>query len=169
MSIHVVFNTAFEIISVCAECQIALEADVVRDRHNCDNWISPLCFSTTTFAMLVFMDSCRFSALLALCAGDSPVTGEFLAQRPVTRSSDVFFDMRLNIRLSKQSWGWWFETPLCSLWRHCNESNGPHIFNPCQTKHISENIKHIFIFFLIFQDWVGTGSCHFFPRKGKVQ
>ena len=23
-------------------------------------------------------------------------------------------------RLSKQSWGWWFETPSCSLWRHCN-------------------------------------------------
>ena len=23
-------------------------------------------------------------------------------------------------RLSKQSWGWWFETPSRSLWRHCN-------------------------------------------------
>ena len=28
----------------------------------------------------------------------------------------------LNKRLSKQSWGWWFETLLCSLWRHCNVS-----------------------------------------------
>ena len=37
-----------------------------------------------------------FSALLAICAGNSPVTGEFLAQRPVTRSFDVFFDLRLN-------------------------------------------------------------------------
>ena len=36
-----------------------------------------------------------FSALLALCAGNSPVTGEFPAQRPVTRSFDVFFDLRL--------------------------------------------------------------------------
>ena len=36
-----------------------------------------------------------FSALLALCAGNSPVTGEFLAQRPVTRSFDVFFGLRL--------------------------------------------------------------------------
>ena len=60
------------------------------------------------------------SALLALCAGNSPVTGEFLAQRPVTRSFDVFFDLRLNRRLSKQSWGWWFETPARSLWRHRN-------------------------------------------------
>ena len=45
-----------------------------------------------------------FSALLALCAGNSPVTGEFPVQRPVTRS----FDERLNKRLSKQSWGWWY-------------------------------------------------------------
>ena len=41
-------------------------------------------------------------------------------QRPVTRSFDVFFDLRLNKRLSKQSWGWWFDTPSRSLWRHCN-------------------------------------------------
>ena len=44
-----------------------------------------------------------FSALLAICAGNSPVTGEFHAQRPVTRSFDVFFDLRLHKRLSKQS------------------------------------------------------------------
>ena len=62
-----------------------------------------------------------FSALLALCAGNSPVTGEFPAQRPVTRSFDVFFDLRLNKQLSKQSWGWWFEMPSRSLWRHCND------------------------------------------------
>ena len=45
-----------------------------------------------------------FSALLAICAGNSPGTGEFPAQRPVTRSFDVFFDhvdLRLNKRLSK--------------------------------------------------------------------
>ena len=46
-----------------------------------------------------------FSALLALCAGNSPVTGEFPPQRPVTQSFDVFFDLRLNKRLGKQSWG----------------------------------------------------------------
>ena len=56
-----------------------------------------------------------------LLLGNSPATGEFPAQRPVTRSFDVFFDLRLNKRLSKQSWDWWFETPSCSLWRHCND------------------------------------------------
>ena len=44
-----------------------------------------------------------FSTLLALCAGNSPVTGEFPWQKPVTRSFDVFFDLRLNKRSSKQS------------------------------------------------------------------
>ena len=61
-----------------------------------------------------------FYALLAICAGNSPVPGEFPAQKPVTRSFDVFFDLRLNKRLSKQSWGWWFETLPRPLWRHCN-------------------------------------------------
>ena len=32
-----------------------------------------------------------FPALLAICAGNSPVTGEFPTQRPVTRSFDGFF------------------------------------------------------------------------------
>ena len=41
-----------------------------------------------------------FSVLLAICVGNSPVTGEFPAQRPVTRNFDVFFDLRLNKRLS---------------------------------------------------------------------
>ena len=61
-----------------------------------------------------------FSALLAICAGNSPVPGEFPTQRPVTRSFDVFFDVHPNKRLSKQWWGWWFETPSCPLWRHRN-------------------------------------------------
>ena len=52
--------------------------------------------------------------------GNSAVTGEFTSQRAVTRSFDVFFDLRLSKRLSKQSRGWWFETPSRPLWRHCN-------------------------------------------------
>ena len=36
-----------------------------------------------------------FSALLAIGAGNSPVAGEFPAQRPVTWGSDIFFDLRL--------------------------------------------------------------------------
>ena len=47
--------------------------------------------------------------------------GEFPAQRPVTQSFDVFFDLRPNKRLSKHWRGWWFETPSCPLCRHCNE------------------------------------------------
>ena len=61
-----------------------------------------------------------FSALLTICAGNSPVPGEFPTQRPVSRSFDIFFDLSLNKRLSKQSWGWWFETLSRPLWRHCN-------------------------------------------------
>ena len=57
-----------------------------------------------------------------LLCGNSPITDGFPAQRPVTRSFDVFFDLRLNKRLGKQSWGWWFETPLRSLWRHRNDA-----------------------------------------------
>ena len=64
-----------------------------------------------------------FSALLAICAGNSPVPGEFPTQRPVTRSFDIYFDLRPDKRLSKQSWGWWFETLLHSLWRHRNEDS----------------------------------------------
>ena len=56
-----------------------------------------------------------FSALLAHYAGNSPVAGEF-----PSRTFDVFFDLRLNKRSGKQSWGWWFETPSRSLWRHYN-------------------------------------------------
>ena len=61
-----------------------------------------------------------FSALLDSCTGNSPVIGEFPSQGPVRRSFDVFFDLGLNTPLSKQWWGWWFETPSRSLWRHCN-------------------------------------------------
>ena len=62
-----------------------------------------------------------FSALLAIYAGNSLVPGEFPSQRTVTRSFDVFFDLHLNKELSKQSWGWWFETVSGSLWRQCND------------------------------------------------
>ena len=55
-----------------------------------------------------------------LC-GEFTGPGEFPTQRPVTRSFDVFFDLRLNKRLSKQPSGWWFEPPSWSLWRHRNE------------------------------------------------
>ena len=72
-----------------------------------------------------------FSALLTFCTGNSPVTGEFPSQRPVTRNFDVFFDPCQNKRLSKQSWGWWFETQSRSLWRHCNVDHIPCRYCTC--------------------------------------
>ena len=53
-----------------------------------------------------------FSTLLALCAGNSPVTGEFPTQRPVTRSFDVFFDQHVNKR------GWVNNREAGDLRRH---------------------------------------------------
>ena len=71
---------------------------------------------------VIMMTSSILSVLLAICAGISPVTGEFPAQRPVTRSFHFFFNLRPNKRLSKQSRGWRFETPSHSLWRQCNDA-----------------------------------------------
>ena len=57
--------------------------------------------------------------------------GEFTGVRwiPRTKASDAelwcFLDLRLNKRLSKQSWGWWFETLSRPLWRHCNDHKAP--------------------------------------------
>ena len=61
-----------------------------------------------------------FSALLAICAGNSLVPGEFPTRSPVMRSFYVFFDLHLNKRLSKQSWGWSLKTISCPLWHHRN-------------------------------------------------
>ena len=77
-------------------------------------YYSPLSFSILSPWWRHQMET--FSAWLALCAGNSP-------QRPVARCFDVFFDLRENKRLSKQSWGWWFETSSSSLWRHCDVSH----------------------------------------------
>ena len=60
------------------------------------------------------------SEVLHICAGYSPVTGEIPVRRPVTRTFDVIFNLRLNKRLSKHWWGWRFETPSRPLWHHCN-------------------------------------------------
>ena len=75
---------------------------------------------------------------LAICAGHSLVTSEFPTQRPVTWSLDVFFDLRLNKRLSKQSWDWWFETSSPPLWRHCNEKIILCLIGGLHARHIYE-------------------------------
>ena len=91
--------------------------------------ISSCCFTSQIYMWRHQLET--LSALLALCAGNSPVTGEIAAQRSVTRSFDVFFDLRLNKQLSKQSRGRWFDTPSRSLWRHCNVSCFCHLAHIC--------------------------------------
>ena len=76
-----------------------------------------------------------FSALLALCAGNSPVTGKFTAQRLVARSFDVFIDLPLNKRLCKQSFVNGF-TFLSRVTRPTSSPNCPlhtGITNPCHS------------------------------------
>ena len=92
-----------------------------KSTHKLWHWKAPVIFSDLHRQSALWRHQMEtFSALLAICADNSPVTDEFPAQRPVTRSFDIFFDLRLNKRLSKQSWGWWFETPSRPLLRHCN-------------------------------------------------
>ena len=61
-----------------------------------------------------------------------PLCGEFTGHQwiPLTKASDAelwcFFDLRLNERLNKQSWGWWFETPSRTLWRNSNGKSETH-------------------------------------------
>ena len=62
-----------------------------------------------------------FSALLALCAGNSPVP-VISPHKGQWRGVLMFSLICPNKRLSKQPWGWWFETPSWSLWRQCNDS-----------------------------------------------
>ena len=91
---------------------------------------SYLCCTSVTamlYAMLCNMmtsSNGNIFRVTGLCAGNSPVNGEFPTQRLVMWSFDVFFDLSLNKWLSKQSWGWWFETPSRSLWCHRNDIDG---------------------------------------------
>ena len=79
-----------------------------------------------------------FSASLAIWVWNSSVTGELPAQRSVTRSYDAFFDLRLNKRLSKESWGWWFETPSRPVWLHCNTVYVPVYVQPLWSRHSAD-------------------------------
>ena len=117
-----------------------------------------------------------FSALLASCAGNSPVPGEFPTQRPVTRRFDVYFDLRPNKRLIKQLWDWWFETQSWSLWRHCNEqelayTTRTHVavlivyflqFLECGILDNGHQRIVIFIYIYIFQLIDPKKVCHYF-------
>ena len=62
-----------------------------------------------------------FSELLAISAGNSPITGEFTAQMASNAELWYFFDLHLNEWLRKQSRGWCFQMPSRPLWRHSND------------------------------------------------
>ena len=76
-----------------------------------------LCVQLCLQSMMTSSNGNIFRVTGPLC-GEFTGPGEFPTQRPVTRNVDVFFDLRLNKRLSKQPWGWWFETPYWLLWRN---------------------------------------------------
>ena len=73
------------------------------------------------FIMMTSSNGNIFRVTGHLC-GEFTGPGEFPIQTPGTRSFDVFFDLRLNKRLIKQSWGWWLETLSRPLWRHRNDA-----------------------------------------------
>ena len=97
-----------------------------------------------------------FSALLAICEGNSPVTGEFPAQRPVTQSFDVFFDLRLSRPSSEQWWGLWFETPSCPPWRHCNGKDHSSIPLQIFEFEIRVKITHTHMTVLVTASWIAN-------------
>ena len=108
------------------DCESILLANL--QRHELHKWDvlkvinSQIMYPTWRISSIFMMTSSNgniFRITGPLC-GNSAITGEFPSQRPVTRSFDVFFDLRLNKRLTKQPRGWWFETPSRSLWRHFN-------------------------------------------------
>ena len=84
-----------------------------------------------------------FRATGHLC-GEFTVPGEFPAQKPGTRSFNVFFDLHLNKRLSKQSSGCWFETLSRPLWRHCNDIVAEHVENMAEHSEYTDNIDNLF-------------------------
>ena len=86
-----------------------------------------------------------FTALLPFCAGNSQVTCYFRTQRPVTWSIDAFFDLHLNLQLSKRWRRWWLETSLRSVWRHGSDRVN---FATENMQHFSPT-RHAFVALLI--------------------
>ena len=125
---HVVIHAEIEVTpyqqkaSITVTCKIPQATDSnLRRRREVIQLHCASCLQSVGPSVRRHHEMETFSKLLAISVGNSPVPGEFPAQRPVTRSFDVFFDLRLNKRLSKQLWCWWFETLSSPLWRHSNE------------------------------------------------
>ena len=89
-------------------------------RYRFQHWQQAIAWTNVAFHMITSSNGNIFRITGPLC-GEFTGPGDFPEQRPVTRSFDVFFDLRLNKRLSKQPRGWWFGTPVWSLWRHRND------------------------------------------------
>ena len=88
-----------------------------------------------------------------LC-GEFTGPGEFPSQRLVTRSFDVFFDLRLNKRLSKQPRCWWFETLSWSLWRHRNEISSGIPNQYCACWQPVDAINHVVLVLLEYSGFI---------------
>ena len=82
-------------------------------------WSNDLC-SSWSLHMMTSSNGNIFRVTGPLC-GDFTGDRWIPLTRPVTRSFDIFFDLHLKKLLSKQSWGWWLETPSRLLWRHCSD------------------------------------------------
>ena len=124
--VDISYHTPYHLISVIGyagggfSLSCSVDTMHVRCIRNCAEHKSSAYKSHSRKTMMTSSNGNIFRVTGPLC-GEFTGPGEFPAQRPVTRSFDVFFDERLNKRLSKQPRGWWFETPSWSLWRHCND------------------------------------------------
>ena len=78
--------------------------------------------------------------ITGLLCGEFTGPGEFPSQRPVAQSFHVSFDLRLDTRLCKQSWGWCFETPSGPLWHHRNEKQRFTQWVHYQNQSVNDNI-----------------------------
>ena len=78
----------------------------------------------------------------------SPVNSPY-RKNPVTQSFEIFFGLHVNKRLSKQSWGWWFEMLSRPLWHHCTDNKRWRPY-PDKCVHWNENV----IFWWNVRHWV---------------
>ena len=115
-------------ITTFMACSMKFDLSILVSPDSESNRITTMCrrlyrYCQMKALMMTSSNGNIFRVTRPLCG---EVTGhcEFPTQRPVTRSFDIFFDLRPNKRLSKQSGGWWFETPSPPLWRHCNATIG---------------------------------------------
>ena len=103
--------------------RLNLDLHPVFSRHICPLVTSDVISTRETVARRYHGDVItwnHFPRYWPFVRGNSPVTGEFPAQRPVARGF-VFFDLRMHKRLGNQWWNRWFETPWYPLWRQYND------------------------------------------------